>query len=122
MSVFQASQQWTQLRSISLLVVGIGLGYLAGIAAAPVSFVRAEVTEEPRRESFKAGSVANEPVLREISATLQRIETQVERIERNMAAQAPANAASTRLTPTNPTLARPTPTRSTQVKSAPRMN
>ncbi len=82
-------------RSISLLLVGMGLGYLAGIAATSSATVHAEVTEEPRREAFKAGSVLNEPVLREIAATLVRIETRVERIERKMSPQTPEKAAVT---------------------------
>lgn len=72
-------------RSVLLVLGGVGLGYLAGIANTPFSALRADVTEEPRREVFKAGGVLNEPVLREISATLKRIETQAERIEKNTA-------------------------------------
>ncbi len=73
-------------RSSVLLFVGLIAGYLAGVGTGTSSFVLSDVTEEPRREAFKAGSVLNEPILREISATLKRIETKVEKVEKNMAA------------------------------------
>lgn len=73
----------SRLRSVLLVLAGLGVGYLAGIAGSPFSALRADVTEEPRREAFKAGGVINEPVLREISATLKRIEAQAEKIEKN---------------------------------------
>jgi hypothetical protein len=69
-------------KSVGVLLLGIMLGYLAGIGS-PSAVVRSDVTEEPRREAFKAGSVLNEPVLREIAATLKRIESRVEKIEKN---------------------------------------
>lgn len=72
-----------RVRSVLLVLAGLGVGYLAGIAGSPFSSLRADVTEEPRRETFKAGGVINEPVLREISATLKRIEAQAEKIEKN---------------------------------------
>ncbi len=67
----------------SVLLAGIVIGYLIGIGGAPSARVWSDVTEEPRREAFKAGGVINEPVLREISATLKRIESRVEKIEKN---------------------------------------
>ena len=70
-------------RSWSVLLAGLVLGYLIGIGGAPSARVWSDVTEEPRREAFKAGGVINEPVLREISATLKRIESRVEKIEKN---------------------------------------
>ena len=69
-------------RTVFLLLVGIGLGYIAGISSSRSTVAHADITEEPRREAFKAGSVINEPVLREIAATLLRIESKVERIEK----------------------------------------
>ena len=90
MTVSKTSRPSLRIRSLCLLLGGIGLGYLAGIAAAPSASVRAEVTEEPRREAFKAGGVLNEPVLREIAATLKRIEARVDRIEKNTAPPLPA--------------------------------
>ncbi len=80
----------TRWKYTGLLLSGLGLGYLAGVASAPSTSARAEVTEEPRREAFKAGGVLNEPILREIAATLKRIETRVEKIEKNTAPAAPA--------------------------------
>lgn len=77
-------------RSISVLSIGLLVGYLAGVGTGPSSVVRSDITEEPRREAFKAGGVINEPILREISATLKRIETRVEKIEKNMTPPAPA--------------------------------
>jgi hypothetical protein len=78
---------------LCLLSAGIVLGYLASFAVAPTAIVRAEVTEEPRREAFKAGAVLNEPVLREIAATLKRIETHMERIDKHTTPTAPPAAA-----------------------------
>lgn len=80
MTVTDSKTRW---KSACLLLSVLALGYLMGVASAPSLVVRAEVTEEPRREAFKAGGVLNEPVLREISATLKRIETRVEKIEKN---------------------------------------
>ena len=71
--------------TLSLVACGIFAGYLAGGISSPVLSVRAEVTETPRREAFKAAGAADEPILREISATLKRIESRVERIEKNTA-------------------------------------
>jgi hypothetical protein len=95
MSIATLSREFARSRSVFLLLLGLGLGYLAGMTAGPLSVVRADVTEEPRRESFKAGSVLNEPILREIAATLVRIETRVERIEKNMSPQAAVKAVTT---------------------------
>ena len=78
-------RRFSRLAPLCLVLCGLVLGYLAGVASAPSSSVSADVTEEPRRESFKAGGLSNEPVLREISATLKRIEARVERIESNTA-------------------------------------
>lgn len=78
-------RRWSCVLSLGLIV-----GYLAGVGTGPSSVVRSDVTEEPRREAFKAGGVLNEPVLREIAATLKRIESRVEKIEKNMAPAAPA--------------------------------
>ena len=72
------------LRSVGLLLCGLALGYVASLGLAPTSVVQAEVTEEPRREAFKAGGVLNEPVLREIAATLKRIETKLEKFEKTI--------------------------------------
>lgn len=76
-------------RSIGVLLIGLLIGYLAGVGGGPTSVVRSDITEEPRREAFKAGGVINEPILREIAATLKRIETRVEKIEKNMTPPAP---------------------------------
>ncbi|MDB5340628.1 MAG: hypothetical protein JWN70_6247 [Planctomycetaceae bacterium] len=83
MQRFSPIQNYSSFRTISLLLIGMGLGYAAGTISAPSSVLLAEVTEEPRREAFKAGAVANEPILREIAATLKRIETQVGRFPKN---------------------------------------
>lgn len=81
----QLGREANRMKTVSLLILGLGLGYVAGIATGPSSSARAEVTEEPRREALKAGSVINEPILREIAATLKRIETGIDGIEKNTA-------------------------------------
>jgi hypothetical protein len=70
-----------QWRWYSGLLLGLAAGYAAGIAAQPSSTLQAEVTELPRREAFLAGGERSEVVLREIAATLKRMDTRVERIE-----------------------------------------
>ncbi len=75
------------LLTLGLVAGGVIVGYLAGLISSPALSVRAEVTETPRREAFKAAGAADEPILKEISATLKRIESRVERIERNTAAK-----------------------------------
>ena len=72
------------MRSISLLLCGLGLGYLASLGSVRMPTVQAEVTETPRREAFKAGDVLNKSVLREIAATLKRIEAKMEKVEKNL--------------------------------------
>ena len=84
MNVANMTSQFIRLRSLHVLLLGLGVGYLMGIAATPSTLVQAEVTEEPRREAFKAGGLGNEPILREIAATLVRIENRVERIEKTV--------------------------------------
>lgn len=71
-----------------LLGAGLIAGYVAGSGTSTLHAVRADVTEEPRRDAFKAGGVLNEPILRDISATLKRMETRLEQIEKNTAASA----------------------------------
>lgn len=73
----------TNMRAVGLLLCGLGLGYLASLGSVRMPAVQAEVTEEPRREAFKAGGVLNEPVLREIAATLKRIEAKIEKFEKD---------------------------------------
>lgn len=79
------SRRWGGVLSIGLII-----GYLAGVGRGPSAVVRSDITEEPRREAFKAGAVLNEPILRDIAATLKRIESKVEKIEKNMTPAAPA--------------------------------
>lgn len=81
---------FSRFGSVWLILCGLIVGYLAGVASAPS--VSADITEEPRRETFKAGGLSNEPLLREISATLKRIEQRVERIEKNITPPAAAKA------------------------------
>ncbi len=101
MTMIHVGRSVVGARSTYLLLIGMGLGYVAGIAATPSSTAQAEVTEEPRREAFKAGSVLNEPVLREIAATLVRIETRIERFEKHLAPQTPVKAAPGKSLPVN---------------------
>ena len=74
-------------RFFPALWIGVGLiiGCLVGLTSDASRQVRADVTESPRREAFKDGGVLNEGVLREISATLKRMETRLEHIEKNTA-------------------------------------
>jgi hypothetical protein len=77
------TSRFARFRPVLWIGVGLAFGYLAGSVMEMSRPARAEVTETPRRETFKDGSVLNEGVLREIAATLKRIETRVDRIEKN---------------------------------------
>lgn len=77
------SSRFQRLRPVLWIGAGLAMGYLLGSAMDVSKPARAEITESPRREAFKDGGVLNEGVLREIAATLKRIETRVDRIEKN---------------------------------------
>ena len=83
MSNLLPTSRFTRFRPVLWIGVGLAIGYLAGSVLDVPHPARAEVTETPRRETFKDGGILNEGVLREISATLKRIETRVDRIEKN---------------------------------------
>lgn len=75
--------RWTTFQKASWIGVGLLVGVLVGSTMNTSLQVRADVTELPRREAFKDGGVLNEAVLREISATLKRMETRLEQIQKN---------------------------------------
>ena len=67
------------------LMIAIAAGFLAGSADRPGPRAVAEVRRTPPREAFQGGDERSEVVLREIAATLTRIESRVERIEKSLA-------------------------------------
>jgi hypothetical protein len=67
------------------LSIAIAAGFLAGSADRPGPQTMAEVRRTPPREAFQGGDERSEVVLREIAATLTRIESRVERIEKSLA-------------------------------------
>ena len=64
------------------LLIAIVAGFLAGSADRPGPQAVAEIRRTPPREAFQGGDERSEVVLREIAATLARIESRVERIEK----------------------------------------
>ena len=74
------SRSW----NVGALAIALTAGFLAGTAAGPPPAARADVRRTQPREAFQAGSERNESVLREIAATLNRIDSRVERIEKSL--------------------------------------
>jgi len=70
------------IRSFVVLLIVLAGGFLAGNSWRQSSVVQAEVRRKPPREAFQSGGARSEVVLREISATLKRIDSRIERIER----------------------------------------
>lgn len=70
------------------LVIAVAAGFLAGSADRPGPQAVAEVRRTPPREAFQSGGERSEVVLREIAATLTRIESRVERIEKSLTKRA----------------------------------
>ncbi len=58
------------------------LGFVAGWCVDPTPPVAADTRRSPTREAFKSGGARSEEVLKEISATLVRIEKRVGNIEK----------------------------------------
>ena len=75
----------TRIRS-SLLVASVALAaFWCGLTLEPDFRVRADVRQSTSREQFKSGGARSEIVLREIHATLERMEKRLEHIETIMA-------------------------------------
>jgi hypothetical protein len=70
------------IRSFVVLLVVLAGGFLTGNSWRQPSVAHAEVRRKPPREAFQSGGARSEVVLREIAATLKRIESRMERIER----------------------------------------
>lgn len=69
-------------RNTITLTLAIGLGFALGRTVEFTRPAAADTRESPKREAFKSGGARSEVVLREISATLGRIEKRVESIEK----------------------------------------
>jgi hypothetical protein len=72
---------WSSLRTVMLLTGAFAAGSLVSSVEDQAG---AEVRTSPPRKAFLSGGARSELVLREISATLKRIETQLGRIERKI--------------------------------------
>jgi hypothetical protein len=68
-------------RVAAALALGVAM-FAAGLSLREAPSARADVTGESPRQQFMAGGERSEVVLREISATLKRIDARLERIER----------------------------------------
>lgn len=73
------NRNWQWFGSLAL---ALAVGYTAGQTGLPSALVQADVTELPRREAFMAGGERSELVLREISATVKKMDARLENIER----------------------------------------
>ena len=70
------------IHSFVVLLVVLAGGFLTGNSWRQPSVAHAEVRRKPPRETFQSGGARSEVVLREIAATLKRIDSRMERIER----------------------------------------
>jgi hypothetical protein len=64
------------------IMLALFAGYVAGQSSRTTGVLQADVTELPRREAFMAGGERSELVLREISATVKKMDLRLENIER----------------------------------------
>ena len=69
---------------LAAALIAVTVGFVAGVCWHAVPPAQADVRESPPREAFKAGSERSVEILGEMSATLKRIETRVERIEQTI--------------------------------------
>ena len=69
------------LRSLLL----IGLGYVVGVSSQPSLVLQADIRKTPPRPAFQSGSERSEPIMRDLSSTLKRIEASVARIDKTIA-------------------------------------
>lgn len=74
-----------RIRSSLLVTTVVLAAFWCGLTLAPDFRVRADVRPHTSREQFKSGGARSEIVLREIHATLQRMEKRLEHIETIMA-------------------------------------
>lgn len=81
----QNDRNWKWLGGI---VLALAAGYIAGQSSQSSGVLQADVSELPRREAFLAGGERSELVLREISATVKKMDTRLENIERTLSGKA----------------------------------
>ena len=69
---------------IRLLMISLAatIGFAAGRLVEPTPEAAADTRRAPAREAFKSGGARSEAILKEISATLTRIEERVTSIEK----------------------------------------
>jgi len=82
-----AKISWVWWSGVSVAMVLLATNYLHGPTTA-----QGEVRETPRTETFLSGGARSEVVLREISETLKRIDSRLERFEKALRESAPENS------------------------------
>lgn len=75
-----------KIRAAIVALMVLTAGYIIGNANSQPQATFADVRKTPPRAAFESGSERSETVLRDISATLKRIERRVERIEKSVTA------------------------------------
>ena len=73
----------SRLRTLMVIAVVAFVSFAAGTSERASSSARADVRRSKPREAFLSGAGRSLVVLQEISATLKRMETRLDRIERS---------------------------------------
>lgn len=81
------SRCFSSMRSIGLTAGLLAVGYCFGAAGGPPQPANAGVRESAPRKAFQSGGSRSEVVLKDISATLKRIEARVGAIEKSVTAR-----------------------------------
>ncbi|MCA9076292.1 MAG: hypothetical protein KDA93_14780 [Planctomycetaceae bacterium] len=77
----KTSPAWSRVATIGLVLLA---GYFMGRVTSGPSIAHADVRQTPRREAFQSGDELSVGVLKEISATLKRIDGRLERMEQQI--------------------------------------
>lgn len=72
------------VRRFGLASVLLATGFVAGVLYQEQESARADIRKGPTREAFQSGGERSETQLKEISATLLRIEKKIADVERRM--------------------------------------
>ena len=74
----------TLVRRYAVPAVLLATGFTAGVLYQDHAAVQADIRKGPAREAFQSGGERSETQLKEISATLLRIEKKIADVERTM--------------------------------------
>ena len=74
----------SKFRQYGLASVFLAAGFIAGVLYQNQDSAHADIRESAPREAFQSGGERSETQLKEIAATLLRIEKKIAEVERNM--------------------------------------